>query len=299
MSTMQLAILAGGLVGLGVAIIVWRLAPAQPQLAQALARLSPERTNQTVSAATSNGSLTDRLGLRIQRTMPGASLGRTPTAELRMLRIPVHRYYGEKALFFLVGLVFPALAYALLTVLGLTPPIVLPVAAGLAFGAVLSFIPDYNARSEAKLARVEFSYALCSYIDLVALERQNGSGSTQAMEIAATMGDSWVFQRIREELARARWAGTTPWESLTELAQEISLPELAELADVMRLSGEEGATVYNTLRARAASIRNALLADELTQANADGERMTLPVTALALVFLVLLAFPAVLRILNT
>lgn len=57
--------------------------------------------------------------------------------------------------------------------------------------------------------------------------------------------------------------------------------------------------VYNTLRARAASIRNALLADELTQANADGERMTLPVTALALVFLVVLAFPAVLRILNT
>jgi Flp pilus assembly protein TadB len=252
-----------------------------------------------VAAAPSNGSLTDRLGLRIQRTLPGASLGRTPTAELRMLRIPVHRYYGEKALFFLVGLVFPALAYALVTAIGLTPPLVLPVAAGLAFGAVLSFIPDYNARSEAKLARVEFSYALCSYIDLVALERQNGSGSTQAMEIAATMGDSWVFQRIREELARARWAGTTPWESLTELAQEISLPELSELADVMRLSGEEGATVYNTLRARAASIRNALLASELTQANADGERMTLPVTALALVFLVLLAFPAVLRILNT
>ena len=52
-------------------------------------------------------------------------------------------------------------------------------------------------------------------------------------------------ERIREEIARARWAGTTPWESLTELAQEISLPELA------------------------------------------------------VVFLVLLAFPAVLRILNT
>ena len=41
---LQLAILAGGLVGLGVALIVWRLTPADPDLGDALNRLSPNRT---------------------------------------------------------------------------------------------------------------------------------------------------------------------------------------------------------------------------------------------------------------
>ena len=67
----------------------------------------------------------------------------------------------------------------------------------------------------------------------------------------------------------------------------------------MRLSGEEGSTVYATLRARSASMRNALLSQELSAANVDGERMTVPVTALAMVFLALLAFPAVLRIVES
>ena len=34
------------------------------------------------------------------------------------------------------------------------------------------FLPDYNARDDAKKARAEFTRALGAYIDLVALERQ-------------------------------------------------------------------------------------------------------------------------------
>ena len=32
-----------------------------------------------------------------------------------------------------------------------------------------------------------------------------------------------------------------PWEALHGLAEELGLPELDDLADIMRLSGEEGA----------------------------------------------------------
>lgn len=296
MSTLQLAILAGGAVGLGAALIIWRLAPAQPHLATALDRLAPERGSRDFEVVDHGGSLQDRLGIWVQRTLPMVSLGRAPVRELAMLRIPVHRYYGEKALFFLLGLVFPPLITVLLALFGMTPPIVLPLGASLALGAGLSFLPDYNARADAKEARVEFSHALAAYVDLVALERLSGSGTTQAMEIAAEVGDSWVFQRLREELARARWSGTPPRDSLTQLSVELGLPELGELADIMRLSGEEGATVYTTLRARSASLRNALLSNELSKANADGERMTLPVSSLSLVFLLLVAVPAVLSI---
>ena len=38
---LQLALAGGALVGLGVALLLWRLAPAHPDLADALQRLSP------------------------------------------------------------------------------------------------------------------------------------------------------------------------------------------------------------------------------------------------------------------
>ena len=41
---LQLALAAGALIGLGVALLVWRLAPAEPDLADALNRLSPDHT---------------------------------------------------------------------------------------------------------------------------------------------------------------------------------------------------------------------------------------------------------------
>lgn len=297
MTVLQMAIGSGCLVGLGITLILWRLVPAHPHLGAAIERLDPARAQPSGEApGTGRRGLPDRIGLWMQRHAPATSWGKIPTRELAILHIPVHRYFGQKALYAVIGLLFPVVATALVWLVGLTPPILVPAGASIVLAAVLSFIPDYNARDEAKKAREEFIRALGAYIDLVALERAGGSGSTQALETAAEVGDSWVFQRIREELARGRWAGQPPWDGLTQLADELGLPELADLADIMRLSGEEGATVYQTLRARAASMRTALLTDEHAKANAAGERMTLPVSTLALIFLVLLATPAVIRV---
>ena len=96
------------------------------------------------------------------------------------------------------------------------------------------------------------------------------------MEAAAEVGDSWVFTRLGEELTRSRWSGLPPWDALHALADELGLPELDDFADIMRLSGEEGASVYANLRARSAAMRTAMLNDEIAEANAVGERMTIP-----------------------
>jgi hypothetical protein len=106
-----------------------------------------------------------------------------------------------------------------------------------------------------------------------------------------------VFRRLGEELARSRFSGVPPWDALSGLADDLGLPELSEVADIMRLSGEEGAAVYPTLRARSTSMRAALAAAELAKANGAGERMSMPVAVLALIFLALLAVPALLRVL--
>lgn len=300
MSALQMGIASGCLVGLGVALLIWRLAPGVPALPGALSRLAPERVPSTVVVgASSDGSLTDRLGIWAQRRLPAGVWGTVPLRELGMLQIPVHRYFGQKVVFFFVGAFFPSVVSLLFAMMGIRLGWVLPVGASLGLGVALSFLSNYNVRSDAKEARTEFAHALAAFIDLVALERLAGSGTNQALERAADIGDSWVFIRLQEGLARARWAGTPPWDALTELAADLTLPELSELADIMRLSGEEGATVYATLRARASSMRNALLSAELSKANAAGERLSFPVSTLAIIFLLLLATPALLQIVGS
>ncbi len=296
MTILQLAVAAGCVAGLGLTLVVWRLVPADPHLMSALERLAPDRASLDLGISGGPTGLQDRLGMWVQRHVPMPRWLRVPTRELALLRIPVHRYFGEKALYAVIGLAFPPLAMVILGLAGARAPVVIPLAGSLALAVLLSFIPDYNARTDAKTARQEFTRALGAYIDLVALERAGGAGSTQALETAAKVGDSWVFRRLREELARARWSGTPPWDALALLAEELGLPELNDLSDIMRLSGEEGATVYATLRARSASLRTALLSEEHGKANEAAEKMTMPVAVLSLIFLVLLATPALLRV---
>ena len=278
------------------ALLIWRLVPAQPDLRDALERLSPQSARQPGTAAPAVGDATQRLGQWGMRVLPPGVWGRTPTKELAILRIPVTSFYGQKITYALLGTAIPALLTALFNAFGANLPLYIPAGAGLVLAGVLFLLPDYNARDDAKRARAEFARALGAYIDLVALERHNGSGPRQAMEAAAAVGDSWVFRRLSEELARTRWSGLTPWEALRALGDELGLSELADLADIMRLSGEEGAQVYATLRARSAGMRTAMLTAEKAKANEVAERMSIPMSLLGVIFLAILVTPALLRV---
>ena len=299
MTTVQVMLLAGGLVGLGCMLVVAHLLPVEPDLAEALDRLSPHHTP-TVAAAGPTGSLQDRLGQWATRSLPPGLWVKTPTRELAILRVPVTRFYGEKLTFAALGLVIPPILSTFFTLLGLNLPVEIPAVAALGLASVMFFIPNYNVIDEAQKARIEFSRALGAYIDLVALERHNGAGVRQAMEAAAHVGDqgSWVFRRLSEELARSRWSGLPPWDALHTLATELALPELEDFANTMRLGGEEGASVYTTLRAKSAALRAAMLTDEIAGANAVGERMSIPGSLLGVIFMALLIAPSLLRMFN-
>lgn len=296
---LPLALLAGALVGLGVSMLLWRTRPAQAHLASALDRLSPSRSLGQAEQHTEgvdDADTRDKLGRWAMRSLPLDSFGAVPTKELALLRIPVHRFFGEKVLYAIVGLIVPFALSLFFRLLGVGIPVFFAVMGALILGSLMFFLPDYNVRDDAAKARKEFGRALASYIDLVALERNAGSGPRQAMEIAAGIGDSWVFRRIGEELARSRWSGQPPWDALRALSDDLGLPELADLADIMRLSGEEGAQVYTTLRARSQSMRTAELNAALAEANAIGERLSIPMSTLGLIFMALLVTPALLRI---
>lgn len=291
---LQLAILSGGLTSLGLVLVLARLLPVEPDLADALERVSSTRARPTATAAAAQTSK-ERLGLWGLRVLPPGLWVRTPSRELALLRISLAQFYGEKLTSAGLGLMIPPALTLLFHSLGLGIPLQIPAVASIGLAAVMFFLPNYNALDEARKARLEFTRALGAYIDLVALERNNGIGVRQAMEAAAEVGDSWVFTRLSEELTRSRWSGLPPWDALHTLAEELGLPELDDFADIMRLSGEEGASVYATLRARSASMRTAMLNDEIAQANAVGERMTIPGSLLGVIFMALLVAPSLLR----
>ena len=98
-------------------------------------------------------------------------------------------------------------------------------------------------------------------------------------------------------MTRAELAGQPPWTGLAQLADAVGVPELADIADIMRLSGEDGAAVYATLRARAASLRSQLLSAKAAAANAASEHMIVPVAFLGIAFMALIGYPAFARIL--
>ena len=296
MTSLQLWILAGTLVGAGAALAVAWAWPAEPDLASTLARLSPRGARERRVLTVGVGDPGERAGLWVMRHLP---LGwvRIPTKDLAVLRKSVASFYGDKLAF--AGLAVLAVPFLGWVFSWIPMPVTIPVVATLAGAVAGWFLPDLNIKQDAALARTEFSRALGSYVDLVALERHGGgSGSRQAMELAADIGDSWPFRRITEELARSRFSGQQPWDALHVLADELAIPDLDDVADIMRLCGEEGAQVYDTLRARATASRNALLTSDQATANAIGERMFIPASLTAVVFLAILIVPAIFRLLT-
>jgi hypothetical protein len=308
-------VVAGAAVGAGLSMLVAGLRPQRPDLRAVLARLDAPTVPADHDFAAdrtldrTGGTLANRLANRMQQRLrddftrgPGArvadALGLARhTADLALLGESVEALLVRKAGYGLLGLAFPPALSAGMALLGLPLPWTIPMLAAIAFGVALFFVPDVDVRRRANAARRELRLAVCAYLELVALERAADAGPIEAIERAATIGESAAFDRIRDALTRAHLAGAPPWQGLTQLATSTGVDELGDLADIMRISGQDGAAVYTTLRARAASLRSALTSHAAAQANAASEHMIVPVAALGLAFMALVGYPAFARIL--
>lgn len=157
-------------------------------------------------------------------------------------------------------------------------------------------MPDWAVASEAAKARTEFAHAAAAWMDLVATRMASNVAADQALEDAARIGHGWAFTRLQEALLRARTEKSSPWQALADLGTQLRLPVLNDVADIMRLSSDDGASVYDTLRNRAKSLTNELLTAEAARANADSEKLHTPAALLAVIVMIAMAFPAVLNI---
>lgn len=288
-------LLAGALVGLGITLVVAGLRPQVPDLAAAVGRLTAPLP--VAGQAAPEGRAVERASAAVAHRVADALRLDRYSADLAITNSTPTRMALEKLGYGLVGLVFPLVMTSILAVAAVDVPVAVPLVAGLALGAGMSLLPEVELRRRAALARMEMRRTVCAYLELVALERAADAGAVEALERAAAIGAGPGFRHIRDALLRARLEGRTPWTQLSHLADQLAVPELGDVADIMRLSGEDGAAVLPTLRARAASLRTWLLNADVAAANEASERMSIPVALLGVAFMVLLGFPALWRIL--
>ncbi|MCU1403833.1 MAG: TadC protein [Glaciihabitans sp.] len=289
----QILLVVGALGGVGITLLIAELAPKQPKLSAALERLGSTE----VLESNEGSNFEARMGSWAQRNLSDFPGFTAPVADLLILNRSTQTYYAQKLTLVLLGLVTPAILSLAFWAFGLSPFIFgITGIAAIPLALVMLVVADSMVKQQALEARQEFSRAIAAYLELVAAERKRGAPAGVALEEAASVGESWVFERIRQELLRARFSGVQPWEALRHLSEEIGVKELADVADIMRLSGEEGAAVYESLRARGKALRVQLLNEEHTLANRLSERMTYPQALLGIVFMAMLATPPLLNL---
>ena len=296
---MGVAVLCGAGIGLGLVLVISGLFPARPSLSAELARLrrGPERP---VLAEPADVHPVVRRIVRTVSLLTG-TLGHESESVRKDLRITEsthHRFMWRKVTTALFGFfLVPAMAAAM-TLGGVRVPVVIPVAASVVLGAAGFFLPDASLRMEAAARRRHFSLALSSFLDLVAINLAGGAGPEGALHHSARIGEGWAFQALRQALERTRITGEPAWSAFGRLGAELGVPELSELAASLTLAGTEGAKVRESLVAKAESLRRHELAAAEAHAQQLSERMALPLCLLFFGFMVLVAYPAVARILQ-
>ncbi|MBX6749185.1 MAG: type II secretion system F family protein [Micromonosporaceae bacterium] len=270
-----LAVLGGGVVGAGLGVLCVALLPAVPALGPALDRLYPttrQPERQTFVRWLSRNIQVPRQDLAI--------LGRT--SEGYVVALIVNG---------LAALAVPATVGVVSAMLGLGVPPTIPVGGAVLFAAVGVWLAHRSVLEKARAARAEFVRALCTYLDLAATQVRSGHGPMESLERAVGICHGWVFDHLRAALARARLRLTPPWDELKRLSLELNVVELGDLADIMRSAGTDGAQVYQTLRARADSLRDQIRTEELEAAELRTNKLDMPAAALILVLLGLMGYP--------
>ncbi|MFI7076541.1 MULTISPECIES: type II secretion system F family protein [unclassified Micromonospora] len=283
---LTIAVLSGAVVGLGVFLIVRELVPATPALGPALRRL--HQPPGTARLAPADRRLDWLTGL--------ARWLRPPHRQLALLDRTPEQYALSLLLSALIGLAAPALLGFTLFAVGVSLPLTVPVLGSIGLAVLCALVAHRSLIARAETARDEFRQAVCTYLDLVALQLSAAHGPVQSLERAAAICEGWVFDRISEALRMAQMQMHSPWDELRDLSDRIGIPELGDVGAIMRSSGSEGAQVHETLRSRADSLRDQIRTDNLARAEGVTSRLDIPGALLVFVLLGFAIYPFLARL---
>lgn len=289
---LTIALTAGGLAGIAVALALGAARHTPPVLAEALDALDERRPPGTPTPPSPIG----RHLLPLLRRLPVG----VPRSDLDLLGIETDRFLlGAAGSAVGLAAAGPALTVVLLA-LDTGLPVVVP--AGLTvLGAVIGWT-SYGRRTgeRAESARAQLRSALVAYLQQVSLLRRGGAGVSSALILPGRLiSDSWAMRRLHDELELAQRAGEMPWEGLRRFGERVDVDELTDLSSIAASAGQDGAAVVGTLLARAQSLRDELLADEHSDAHRASGRMSTPGTLQVFLIAAWVLYPAASALLTT
>ncbi len=293
MST-PLILASGACIALGVVVLLWRLLPTTPDLGAAMKNFSGTDRRHSDTKATGQQA---QIESWLYTHVPSFLLAHMPTRNLDIVGTSYAAHLTKKVTVAGALLIAPVFVSAALWVIGVPIPQITLLSLPLAL--LGWFLPDFDLTKQAANAREEFHLTVATYIELTGMAAKAGLSPSQALEVAAESGNSWVFERLQNANFRSRFASEQPWVGLTRLAKDSDVPELTELADIMRVGAEQGSVVYESLRAKGRTQRLGILNRESITANEATERMTIPMTLLGIVFVLILVGPSLMNLLTT
>ena len=284
---------AGALVGLGVFLVGRALFPPRPSLGVVLARVNggtPER----VATVAPGSRWSARVGPPLSRTLEraGINLGELGP-DLAVLGRSVEDHMALRAAGAAAGVAAVAVMGFMAALAGLSLSLLTIVWLALGASLVGFVVPDTLARRQALVRRTGFRQALAFFLDLIIVVLAGGAGVSSGVRQASEAGDGWAYTQIRGALARGRIRREPPWVVLGQLGVELGITELEELAAAVSLAEREGASVRQSLTAKAASIRDHQLADVEAAASSATVRMAAPLVLLGLGFCGFILYGAV------
>jgi tight adherence protein C len=293
--TLALVVLGGVAVAAGGWLCVTAFATPTPSLARTVAYLHrpPVRHAQATDRWTTFGS-------RAMAVVGGRVGGAATRRRLDLIgRTPqVHAAYLATAA--LAGFVTPLLLAAIVTWASATVAtwiVSLGFALGLAAVGVLLVVADLDQRATG--ASRDLRHQLSAYLDVLTMLLASNQGNEGALRLAADAGDGRLFVELRRRMLEAATAGRPAVSALAALGRDLGVVELTEIAASASLATSQGAPVARSLVAKTESLRSALQAEQEQDARVRTGKITFPLVAMGIVFIILGLYPALVSIRNT
>lgn len=292
MSNTLLALIPGVLVGVGIAMLLLLYAPRSVLVGPALARLGEA----PITAPEGHVSLSrwHRIGAAVSRHAPQMKLFAAPTTELDLIGETVAAYYGAKVRNALIFFCIPIVPSILLSVV-VGGPAVTMLGASILVAVLGWFLPDITVHRRAHEARREFTRFIAVYLQLVAGALLGNATVDKALTNAATVSDTWVFERIRREYATADLTRTSKWDALERLGTSVGVPAMVNMARTLRL-GEARVSLRDQLIAHCEKLRADVAAADKDAAYRVTQRIGAPLMCSIFPILALLVVPAIAQI---
>jgi tight adherence protein C len=292
--TLALVVLGGFAIAAGGWLCITAFATSTPSLARTVAHLHRPAVRQVAVTDrwTAFGSALMAVGGRAggEETRRRLDLvGRTPEAHAALLATAA-----------LAGFVTPLVLAAIVTWSSATVAtwmVSLGFALGLAAVGVLLVVADLEQRAAA--ASRDLRHQLSAYLDVLTMLLASNQGNEGALRLAADAGDGRLFVELRRRMLEAATAGRPAVTALAALGRDLGVVELIEIAASASLATSQGAPVARSLVAKTESLRSSLQAEQEQDARVRTGKITFPLVAMGIVFIILGLYPALVSIRNT